>query len=157
VNAATQPRNGGQFIVVRQDKAYLEDALSRFFDKVSFEENGCWLWTSGLDLHGYGNFRLPHTTARAHRWLYSLVVGTPKNVLDHLCRTRHCVNIDHLEDVTVQTNTVRGINANASKTHCPQGHPYDLANTYIHSTGRKCRTCTNENARRYRREKAVSP
>lgn len=29
-------------------------------------------------------------------------------VIDHLCRNRACVNVDHLEVVTVKTNTGRG-------------------------------------------------
>lgn len=33
-------------------------------------------------------------------------------------------------------------NANAEKTHCPLGHPYDTENTYKAPDGRrKCRTC----------------
>lgn len=37
-----------------------------------------------------------------------------------------------------------GRNHNANKTHCPQGHPYDAANTIITSLGgRMCRTCNN--------------
>lgn len=32
--------------------------------------------------------------------------------------------------------------ANADKTHCPRGHPYNEANTYIDPSGRRrCRTC----------------
>lgn len=32
--------------------------------------------------------------------------------------------------------------ANVDKTHCPQGHPYSVENTYIRKRGgRECRTC----------------
>ena len=35
-----------------------------------------------------------------------------------------------------------GVHWNASKTHCPQGHPYDSANTYVRPNGhRRCRAC----------------
>ena len=30
---------------------------------------------------------------------------------------------------------------NANKTHCPQGHEYTAANTYIYRGRRNCRTC----------------
>jgi hypothetical protein len=41
---------------------------------------------------------------------------------------------------------------NAAKTHCPQGHPYDEANTYRNSKGgRECRTCIR--ARQQQRRK----
>ena len=36
-----------------------------------------------------------------------------------------------------------GTHHHASKTHCPQGHPYDEENTYVNPStgGRQCRTC----------------
>lgn len=38
--------------------------------------------------------------------------------------------------------------ANARKTHCPHGHPYDDANTYITPDGeRMCRACRREGER----------
>lgn len=49
---------------------------------------------------------------------------------------------------------VRGIaKISASKTHCPQGHPYSGPNLYITPQGyRICRECKNERARRVRKE-----
>jgi hypothetical protein len=44
-----------------------------------------------------------------------------------------------------------GTDAAARKTHCPQGHSYDEANTYLTKEGwRWCRTCrlANEKAKR---------
>lgn len=35
----------------------------------------------------------------------------------------------------------------ASKTHCPQNHPYDEANTYVYRGSRHCRTCHRERCR----------
>jgi len=49
--------------------------------------------------------------------------------------------------------------ANAEKTHCPQGHPYDEANTYRKPRGdRECRICRRERerARSGRRKKIGS-
>lgn len=35
-----------------------------------------------------------------------------------------------------------------NRTHCPQGHPYDEANTIINADGkRRCRTCVNSRAK----------
>lgn len=40
--------------------------------------------------------------------------------------------------------------ANAEKTHCPSGHPYDEANTYRSPRGeRRCRRCHNEQVKGY--------
>lgn len=48
-------------------------------------------------------------------------------------------------------------NANANKTHCPVGHPYDDENTLWHRGGRDCRECgRNSRNRRYREMRAVA-
>lgn len=79
--------------------------------------------------------------------------------VDHLCGVTLCVNPAHLEVVTHRTNILRGNSpqaANARKTHCPRGHPYDMLTS---SGGRWCSICTltagREKSRRYRaRQKA---
>lgn len=40
-----------------------------------------------------------------------------------------------------------GTHTKASKTHCPSGHPYDEANTYVYPNGRHraCRRCRADN------------
>ena len=38
----------------------------------------------------------------------------------------------------------------ASVTHCPHGHEYTPANTYVHDGRRNCRTCRTESSRRRR-------
>lgn len=42
------------------------------------------------------------------------------------------------------------VNAQTLKTHCPQGHPYDEANTYREGNGRHCRECIRAASRRRR-------
>lgn len=50
-----------------------------------------------------------------------------------------------------------GIHHNTIKTHCPQGHLYDEANTYQRPDGgRDCRKCTKARGERYRQRKARS-
>lgn len=114
---------------------------------------GCWLWTGAINRHGYGQFLLSDGKRRAaHRVVYEVMVGPiPEGLqLDHLCRNRACVNADHLEPVTSRENTMRGDSPKLQalrwllKTHCPQGHEYDEANTYRyrnHYTGRPARAC----------------
>lgn len=48
-----------------------------------------------------------------------------------------------------------GTQAQVAKTHCPQGHPYDAANTMVRPTGwRTCRTCQSERQKAARARRA---
>jgi hypothetical protein len=128
-----------------------------FDQRVIPEPNsGCWIWTGASDDWGYGRVyykgRRP-ASAMAHRLAYEHARGAiPDGLhLDHLCRNTYCVNPDHLEPVTCAENIKRGntgIN-NRSKTHCPQGHPYDAENTRVSPADgrgwqRSCEACMRE-------------
>jgi len=118
--------------------------LDRFWAKVEkgTRPDGCWLWMGRLNNNGYGSIRIMSKLVAGptlvHRFAYELLVGPiPEGVeLDHLCKNRRCVNPAHLEPVTRSENCSRGDSGLAwaahqrRKTHCPQGHPYDLFNTY---------------------------
>lgn len=107
----------------------------------------CWEWLSGKHSDGYGKFWLDGRTELAHRFAYELMRGPIPDGLqiDHLCRNRACVNPSHMEIVTGEVNTLRGLSfaaQNARKTHCAHGHPLSGDNVYITSDGeRVCRTC----------------
>jgi hypothetical protein len=125
----------------------------RMFWARARKEESCWVWEGGLSGGGYGIVTLHAASNRkttlAHRVAYTLTKGPiPKGYhVDHLCRNRLCVNPDHLEAVTQQENNLRALSYRPSKTHCPKGHPYDEANTYIRSRGanlephKECRAC----------------
>lgn len=125
---------------------------------VSRNVDGCWLWTGRVDRNGYGRFSLG-TERLAHRVAFRLFVGpVPDGLeLDHLCRSRSCVNPAHLEPVTRRENLRRSPLTNASKTHCVHGHEFTPANTVVRTrpgSGRDCRACKNE--RQALRRKAAS-
>lgn len=85
-------------------------AIERFLDKVHVNgSTGCWEWTASLNLCGYGRFKFDGKTIQAHRFSYAFFVGEmPEGMqMDHLCRTRRCVNPDHLEPVTPSENLER--------------------------------------------------
>jgi hypothetical protein len=117
----------------------------RFWERVEITES-CWLWRGARTGGGYGQLIIDGRRTYAHRWAYESLVGDiPVGLqLDHLCRTRHCVNISHLEPVTVRENVLRGEGVSARharKTHCPSGHPYSSGNTYLSRGRRSCRQC----------------
>ena len=76
--------------------------------------SGCWLWTRAITSTGYG-----HTgQGLAHRISYCAWKGHIPEAydIDHLCRTKLCVNPDHLEAVTRSENLRRGQGFKVSDT-----------------------------------------
>jgi len=130
----------------------------RFEEKFIPEPNsGCWLWLSTIGSCGYGEYWRGAKSGpgpkfvRAHRYAYECLRGPIPDglVVDHLCKTRCCVNPDHMELVTAVENTKRGRSGwnMRAKTHCPHGHPYEGDNLRIINGRRTCRICNNAKQR----------
>ena len=87
----------------------------------------CLLWDGNVDKDGYGR----HGWRLAHRYVWEQEHGKIPDgmTVDHVCRTRLCVNTDHMELMTQAEN-------NARKTQTC-GHAGRVA-------GRKCATCRRE-------------
>lgn len=119
--------------------------LARWKRNVRVQPTGCWLWTGPTTRNGYGVWSVgPGKSQRAaHRIGYEHFVGTiPDGLqLDHLCRTRNCVNPEHLEPVTASENTLRQDHAERRVVACPKGHPYTDDNTIRRNGRRYCREC----------------
>ena len=124
---------------------------TRFWEKVALPSGtfGCMEWLGSRDKNGYGRFGANDEALggpqvwNAHRVAWTLLNGPIPDGLqiDHLCRNRGCVRVEHLEPVTQRENIVRGDGyaGQARKTHCKHGH--SLADALIHHGRRTCREC----------------
>ena len=116
----------------------------------------CIEWQGPQHTAGYGLNRGRY----AHRLAWEVAHGPiPTGMqIDHLCRNRLCVKVEHLDLVTHAENLRRGTGfsaRNARKTHCVRGHEFTPENTMMKSSGsRTCRACYRlvANARYHGRE-----
>lgn len=134
--------------------------FARFQSKYVVQDDGCWQWNGAKVGHGYGVLGVEVGSRLAHRLSYEHFKGPISEglTIDHLCMNTACVNPDHLEAVTNQVNNSRGSSMSAMharKTHCPQGHEYTSANTYMHRGSRHCRACHVIRERYRKQRKAV--
>jgi hypothetical protein len=111
----------------RRDHLRAPGGSRGIWGRVDFEGE-CWVWLGALNAAGYGHLR---RFGYAHRLSWEMLRGPiPQGMtIDHLCRNRKCVRPDHLEVVSRAENVRR---ENASRSHCPQGHPYAAVNTYVY-------------------------
>ncbi len=93
-----------------------------FWGRVAWDGD-CYLWIGPVDQGGYGVVTYKSYQYTAHRLAWRFMGRTIPSwlVLDHICRRRRCVNLNHLELVTPSTNAhrVRHKNGICSKPPCP--------------------------------------
>ena len=112
-------------------------------------DSGCLIPMLAPERNGYVRAKVGGRAKLVHRLMWEHLVGPiPEgHVIDHTCRNRACCNVEHLRCVTPQVNLTENVVGNAwqvqaSKTHCPSGHPYEGDNLYVNPRGgRKCREC----------------
>ena len=112
------------------------DLPDRFWAKTREDESGCLIWTASTNSSGYGCFSFAGTIQLAHRVAY-LSAGheIPEGWhVDHLCRVRTCVRVDHLEAVTPGENNRRMVAA--LTVQYPHGRSYPTVTHPTRDMGR---------------------
>ena len=112
----------------------------------------------GIGKYGYSNIWNGSKVVRAHRWLWELINGKiPEGkVIDHICRNRACVALDHLRLVTQRENILAGAWNIDNRTHCNKGHLFE-GNLMVRKSGkRECAECNRTRAKLYYHKKKNS-
>lgn len=129
-------------------------------------EGGCIVWTLSADKDGYGRLNLPRSEfgkvreTGAHRaaWL-ALKGDIPEGLqIDHLCYNTLCVNVKHMELVTIQVNLERRLRAGRRRitplsTGCAT-HGLSDGSVKVDRRGYSryvCRACRRDYMREYMR------
>jgi len=120
-------------------------------------DNGCLRYTGGCVSTGYGSVCFAGYNWLAHRLIWTLQRGpVPQDLtIDHLCKNKTCLNIDHMEIVTFAENSRRKNNNLTGLTkvrqikrdpvHCSRGHEYGPQD-FNRNGWRSCKRCDREQA-----------
>lgn len=148
---ATRPRSPGH------DRRGVRDPEVRFARATRWGEPSdhrpdlgpCLLFLGADNGNGYGQFSYNGKNGYAHRYAWERVHGPipGKLTIDHLCRVRCCVNVEHMELTERLENYLRGV---ATRDSCPNGHKYTPKNLYTKPDKpgvRLCRKCRDKTSR----------
>jgi len=77
---------------VSLDMLRTPDPVARFEERITEDENGCWIWQGKIGTNGRAIFKVKARTISVHRWAYEHYRGPIPDglVLDHLCKTPLC-------------------------------------------------------------------
>jgi hypothetical protein len=141
-----------------------EQRVSRLFSKIIPEPmSGCHLWNGCFDKDGYGKTTWNYKHKRVHRVVFELAHGpiSEGSLIQHICDTPSCVNIDHLRLGTSLSNMQDKVkkgrlkNQHMDKTHCKNAHEYSVSGFYVYKYDemagpkRVCKVCHYQRQHRY--------
>lgn len=135
-----------------------DDVEGRILERCVTTESECIEWQGYALPSGYGIIHWRGRTWVVHRAMWTVKRGDiPTDddwTVDHLCRNRRCVNVEHLEVVTRTENAIRGgglaiaqgRNKQRAAMACKRGHKRTSENSYKSPTSNNwvCRVCKRE-------------
>lgn len=119
---------------------------------------GCHVSTYSAGSHGYSQvgWQLPRaegekpkiTATTAHRAAWTLVYGPiPEGMtIDHMCKTKRCVNVEHLRMLSNFENARRTSGRDWPLGQCINGHPNSELRDPEGGGKRYCAACRRERA-----------
>ncbi len=127
--------------------------LARWNEKWIEVESGCHEWQAAKNSEGYGNFwdKRFQTMRGAHRVGWEMLMGeVPDNMeIDHICKNKACVRLDHLRMVTGSQNTMYG--HGSTLVICKYGHTGGFRERPGY--GRQCIECSRIKQNEYHSRK----
>ena len=124
----------------------------KIMSRSTVTDTGCIVW-QGAASRGYGNIRNPKGSTLVHRIVWEEANGPIPDglTIDHLCLTKRCVNVQHMEIVTRAENVRRAApwKRHEARSNCPKGHPYSHTIQVRGGTERRCHECHRDAQRRY--------
>ena len=122
------------------------------------QDTGCHVSTYSVASHGYAQVGWQNNGDRqmvtAHRAAWAFVHGQiPEGMtIDHLCKNRRCVNVEHLRMMTNYENARRTSGRDWPLGQCVNGHSNDLLRKNWCGQW-KCSVCAAQYQRDYRARK----
>lgn len=137
-------------MTAHRDRETLVAKMDRFTMPVP--EAGCYAWLGKIGTGGYAYVDYVEGRRRVHRKAATValeLVGRPRPEgleVDHTCRSRWCVNPDHMRYATRSENSLN--RAPYAHKFCKRGHP--LVGAKRSSSG-ACLICTREREAAWRK------
>lgn len=129
--------------------------IERVLSRIVISADGCHISTYSTGSHGYAQVGWSEagksTVTLAHRvaWIASNGPIADGMTVDHTCKQRRCVNVEHLRILTNYENARRTFGRDWPLGQCANGHP-------VEGEPRHCPECNAEWQRSYQERKRAA-